>query len=166
MVVSFSKQYSNYNKQNIVDLLSVIPDKNINYLVNHPTDYIKVMGDIHRSQITSDNPDNNFWLKIKGYSSEFDTSYMNSVHIFVCFREYTFRKKKYVAGKCTNPPVRTGTDLADIDNLLGYWEFVKITFTHAKPVVPSGSKPQPKKKSIKSNPAREEMLKLFRESLQ
>lgn len=169
MVVFFSKQFSNYNQQNIVDLLSTIPDPNINYLIHHVSDGIKVMGDIHRSQITSDNPNNNFWLKIRGNSSEFDTGYLNSVHIFVCFREYNYNKrsKRYTPGKCINPPVRNGTDLADISQLNGYWEFVKITFSHAKPVAQVTPSPKKvvKKRSVKPNAAREEMLRLFRESL-
>jgi hypothetical protein len=170
MVVVFSKQFSNYNQQNIVDLLNTVPDHNINYLINHPTDHIKVMGDIHRSQITSDNPNNNFWLKIRGLSSEFDTGYLNSVHIFVCFREYNYNKRarSYTPGKCINPSLKSGTDLADISQLSGYWEFVKITFSHAKPIetiAPKKSTKNPKKKSVKPNAARDEMIRLFRESI-
>lgn len=161
MTVKFSKKHSNYNQMNMIQLLNRIPDDFIRYLVNHPTDYIKIMGDIHRSQYSSDNPKNNFWFKIKGYSNDIEIPHLKSIHIYVCFQLYTYnpKYKKYVHDKCINPPTKEHTDLADVDNLTGFWDFANISYSHTPPKTKTKTKQQ--KKSIKSNTVRDEMMKLF-----
>ena len=128
MVVIFTKQNSNYTQQNIIDILSVINHPTLNYLIHSQRDYIKVVGDIHRSQFTSDNPENYFWLKIQAYVNDMLLPEFRAVHVYVCFRQFTldYRTGQYVTGGCINPEGRT--DVADISGLMGYWQFKKITY--------------------------------------
>lgn len=132
MVVKFSKQNSNYTQQNIIDILSVVSMQNplIYNLMMSPNDYILVQGDIHRSQFTSDNINNNYWFKIKGYINDFPVAELSAAHVYVCFRKIIFNyiNQQYVIGGCVNPRPYKGTDLADISNMRGTWEFVKITY--------------------------------------
>jgi hypothetical protein len=135
MVVKFSKQNSNYIQQNIIDILqTTVPDKKINKLANDKNDnnYIKIIGDIHRSQMTIDNPYGLFWFKIKAYEDGKELYLLSAVHIYVCFRLMKFIKKKngYFPGECIIPYNIPGTDLPDISRLVGHWEFAKITYTH------------------------------------
>jgi len=132
MAVTFSKKESNFNKQNLADLLSTVPDKTINYLINHPTDYIKVVGDIHNSQWTADNPKGLYWFKIKGVKNGEDIPELRSIHIYVCFRQFKCDKKtsKYMPGKCIVPKMIGNTGLPDLSGLFGSWEFSKITYSH------------------------------------
>ena len=154
MVVKFSKQNSNYTKQNIIDILTVASMQNqlIYNLMVAPYDYILVEGDIHRSQYTHDNTYNNYWIKIKGFTSEgYPIQSLKAAHIYLCFRqiEYDYQLRNYIIGNCINPPEKSGTDLADISQMRGTWEFVKITYglsprTMAKKSGPR--KPVPKRK--------------------
>jgi hypothetical protein len=130
MVVYFSKQQSNYTHDNIITLLQYIPEQGISYLANHMTDFIIVKGDIHRSQYSSSNPDNYFWFKIEGYQDGQEIRFIRSIHIFVCFRlyEYSYNERGYIAGECINP--ESYTDIADVSNLIGQWEFAGITYGH------------------------------------
>ena len=127
MVVIFTKQKSNYNQQNIIDILSVVNHPTINHLIHSPRDYIRVVGDIHRSQFTSDNPQNYFWFKIQAFVNDMAIPELNAVHIYVCFQQYVFnyRTKQYILGSCINP--EGSTDIADISGLMGFWQFKKIT---------------------------------------
>ena len=128
MVVIFSKQNSNYTQQNIIDILSVINHPTINYLIHSQRDYIKIVGDIHRSQFTSDNPQNYFWFKLQGYMNDFLIPELKAAHVYVCFRQMSlnYNTGQYVMGGCINPEGRT--DVADISGLMGFWEYKKITF--------------------------------------
>lgn len=168
MVVSFSKQYSNYTHENLYNLLWSIPDDRIHSLVIHPVDYIKVIGDIHRSQWTSDNPSGHYWFKIKAYENGFNVPDLNSVHIYVCFREYSLNKrtKVYVPKKCINPP--TKTNVADVRGLFGVWEYVKMTKSHQAAVPRTPRTPKRiKRKSVSARTAeikKEMMEKFSRES--
>ena len=130
MTVIFSKQHSNYHPQNLIDILQSIPDKTIKKLANDPVDYVKVIGDIHRSQFIADKP-GLFWFKIKGYKDGKEVTEISSVHIYVCFRRMRYDKKgnKYISfKKCINPRPFEGTDIADITRLFGAWEYVDITY--------------------------------------
>jgi len=133
MVVKFSKQNSNYTQQNIIDILSVASMQNplIYNLMMSPHNYILVEGDIHRSQFTADNTKNNFWFKIKGFTSDgMPLAELSAAHIYVCFRKiiFDYRTQQYVIGGCINPRPFKGTDLADISRMRGTWEFVKMTY--------------------------------------
>ncbi len=133
MVVKFSKNNSNYTRQNIIDILTVASMQNqlIYNLMMSPYDYILVEGDIHRSQYTHDNTYNNYWLKVKGFSGDgFPIASLKAAHIYLCFRQiqYDYNMRNYIIGECINPPEKRGTDIADISQLRGTWEFVKITY--------------------------------------
>jgi hypothetical protein len=130
MVVYLSKEESNYTHENIVTLLQNIPEQGLNYLSNHPSDYILVNGDIHRSQYSSSNPLNYYWFKIKGFQDEEEIMSLRSIHIYVCFRTYNYSHytKGYEAGECINP--ESYTDVADVSGLMGQWEFAGITYSH------------------------------------
>jgi hypothetical protein len=130
MVVYLSKEESNYTHENIVTLLQNIPEQGINFLSNHPTDFIIVKGDIHRSQYSSSNPSNYYWFKIQGFQNGEEIMSIRSIHIFVCFRLYRYSKNTegYVAGECVNP--ESYTDIADVSGLVGQWEFAGITYSH------------------------------------
>lgn len=130
MVVYFSKEHSNYSHENIVNLLQNIPEHGLSYLANHYQDYLLVKGDIHRSQYSSSNPMNYFWFKIEGNQDGIDIRSIRSIHIYVCFRlyDYNYNIGEYIPGECINP--ESFTDVADVGNLLGQWEYSGITFGH------------------------------------
>lgn len=136
MVVYFSKQKSNYNQQNIIDILSVINNPLITSLMHSPYDYINIVGDIHRSQWTSDNPKNYFWLKIQGFIDDMPVPELKAAHIYVCFSQYIldYKTGQYIMGNCINPEGKT--DVADISNLMGFWQFKKITYGLSPKVAP------------------------------
>lgn len=133
MVLKFSKKNSNYNKQNIVDVLmqaSQIDYKIYNF-INSNNFIVKVEGDIHRSQWTSDNTNNNYWIKIKVYDSNMmPISDYSALHIYVCFQTilYNYQSNSFIFGKCINPPAIKGTDIADISSMNGHWSFVNISY--------------------------------------
>ena len=130
MTVIFSKQASNYHPQNMIDLLQTIPDKTIHALANHKDNYVKVIGDIHRSQFIPDRP-GQYWFKIKGYKNGLEIPELASVHIYVCFRRFIYDKgtEMYIPSKrCINPYPYPDTDVADITRLFGAWEFLDITY--------------------------------------
>lgn len=131
MVVKYSKEVSNYNKQNLYDLLINVPDQYISELAKYNSEkyYIKIMGDIHRSQYISGS-NNLFWFKIKGYSDGKEIPEFNSIHIYVCFRLFNFKNSNYILGKCVIPDVIKETDLPNISNLMGFWEFRDISYGH------------------------------------
>ena len=147
MVVIFSKQNSNYTQQNIIDILSVINHPTINYLLHSQRDYIKIVGDIHRSQFTSDNPQNYFWFKLQGYMNDFLIPELKAAHVYVCFRQMSlnYNTGQYVMGGCINPEGRT--DVADISGLMGFWEYKKITFGLSPKPSPTRTVRKPIKKS-------------------
>ena len=150
MVVIFSKQNSNYTQQNIIDILSVINHPTINFLIHSQRDYIKVVGDIHRSQFTSDNPENFYWFKIQGYMNDFVIPEFKAVHVYVCFRQmqFNYNTRQYVMGGCINPESRT--DIADISGLMGFWEFKKITYG----LSPKPSPTRGPRKAVKKAPSK------------
>lgn len=132
MTVEFSKESLTFNQQNIIDILSIVPDVIIRSLAEstRPGDYIKVMGDIHKSQLIPDKK-GLFWFKIKAYENDKEIPHLSSAHIFVCFRLSKFDKKKkmYVyTKKCINPRFRRQTDMPYIMDLMGGWDFVDITY--------------------------------------
>lgn len=134
MVVNFKDGlYNNYTRQNIIDILSVAAMQNplIYNLMMSPYDYILVEGDIHRSQFTADNTKNNFWIKIKGFTGDdFPIPELKAAHIYLCFRNIVFdyRSQQFIIGGCTNPEPYKGTDIANISQMNGTWEFVKMTY--------------------------------------
>lgn len=130
-MITFSRENSNYIKENMVDMLLRVPSMDIQELINHSTDKITVMGDIHRSQFEAGNINNCFWFKITGTRDGKDVLYIRSMHLYVCFRQYYYDNNGNVyLMDCINPPEQFGTDIADISNLYGHWELRKITYGH------------------------------------
>lgn len=134
MVLTFSKNNSNYTQQNISDVLmqaARTKDPNIYKYIVSNNYIVKVEGDIHRSQWTSDNTHNNYWIKIKIYDNEMmPVPGYSALHIYVCFQTIMFhyQNNKYIFGNCINPNAKKGTDIADISLLNGYWSFVDISY--------------------------------------
>ena len=133
MVVRFSKQKSNYNQQNIVDIIATASIKNplLYQLMMSPTHTLLVQGDIHNSQYTYDNIKNNYWFKLKGYDENgVLIPELRAAHIYVCFVQmvYDYKKQQYKTSACYNPPPKKGTDIADISGVVGLWQYVRITY--------------------------------------
>ena len=128
MVVTFSRQ-SNYNPDVISEMLkNNVEDEDIHAMANSKFDSIQVIGDIHKSQFSSNNPHGYYWFKISGKRNGIDIPHLKSAHIFVCFRMYKYNKNTglYKFFKCINP--RSSTDVAEVSRLYGFWEYRGITF--------------------------------------
>lgn len=130
MTIIFTKQNTNYHQQNIIDLLNSINDPVIQEAIVNNKKQVKILGDIHRTQFLSDNPENYFWLRISVLDeNQLPIIGYSGVHIFLCFRLFKYRKGLYIRGKCINPPTLNNTDIADVSKLFGGWEFRKITYS-------------------------------------
>jgi len=119
MVVEFSKKNPNFNKFIITNLIATIPDMEINELAYSQKDYVKVVGDIHKSQWTADNVYDRFWFKLEGYRNGVKIPRLKAVHVYVC---------AYVNGYCVNPPVKYGTDLPT-NSESAFWMFSDISYS-------------------------------------
>ena len=70
--VIFTKEHSNYNKDNIIDILKYlaslppygIGDMEIRHVLYNDNYNIIVKGDIHKSQYISDNTNDSYWISI------------------------------------------------------------------------------------------------------
>lgn len=146
MTVKFTKQNTNYNHQNIIDLLTNINDPVIKKALNDDKQTIQVMGDIHRSQFLADNPENFFWLRLRIYD---ETGMVipgyEGLHIFVCFRLLKFSGNNYVMGQCITPPTYRGKDIANVSQLFGFWEFRKMTSSFKTNIKQISTKESPKR---------------------
>jgi hypothetical protein len=133
MVVKFSKENTNYSKENIVQVLSqasLMEPKIHKYMMSNKY-ILKVEGDIHRSQWTADNTLNNYWFKIKVYDDDMNlVPDFSAVHIYVCFQTtyFDYNTQQYLFGNCINPPPKKNTDIADISSVVGFWAFVNISY--------------------------------------
>lgn len=149
-MIEFTKQYTNYHQQNIIDLLRNINHPIIIQALNHSKQVIQVIGDIHRSQFLANNPEEYFWLRIKIFD---ETGYViagyESIHIFVAFRLLNFNNGKYMIGRSINPPTKENTDIADISKFVGFWEFRKITNSFESEIKQTSPKKQRKKNPLK-----------------
>lgn len=127
MVVLFTKQNSNYHQQNLIDLLFVSGDPLIAHMINDPDGVIQIIGDIHYSQWTHDNPNHYYWFKVTGLYKAKIVPELEAVHVYVCFRKLN---KFSQPMECINPPRHPGSDAADIRGLRGYWEYRGISYKH------------------------------------
>lgn len=129
MTIVFTKQNTNYNHDNIKTLIESIPDPIIQHAIYNEKQIVKIHGDIHKSQFLTDNPENYYWLRLS-ITDEYGMPIIDysGVHLFLCFRLLKYVKHKYITGPCINPPSLNNTDIADISNLFGVWEFRKITY--------------------------------------
>ena len=127
-MIRFTKQNSNYHPQNIIDLLYSINDEVISGALNSLTHTVIVVGDIHRSMFSADNADGLYWLKIRVVNENGAViDGYGALHVFVCFRLSVLRNGSYHRGPCITPPPKAGTDIAEVSNLVGWWEFKRMT---------------------------------------
>lgn len=167
MVLIFSKKNTNYTQQNIVDVLMQASqvDQKIYFFVNSPNHIVKIEGDIHRSQWTADNINNNFWLKIRIYDINMKPIFgYKALHIYVCFQTitYDYKTNQFIFGKCVNPIVKKGTDIADIRNYNGFWSFVNISYDiNDIKQIQNPPKKQPSKKLDIINPKTGKKIKIL-----
>ena len=161
MVVDFTKENSNYSIQNIIQVLSQASfmDPQIHTFMMSPSYILKVVGDIHRSQWTADNTQNNYWLKISVTDSDMNlVPNYSAIHIYVCFQTigFNYQTQQYTFGNCVNPPSKGNTDIADIRNIEGFWAFVNISygvspknyFFQTNNINPNKPPPKPKSKKL------------------
>ena len=132
----------NYYKQNIIDLLWIIPYNNyqnrtIYSYVRSPYHTIQVDGHIHRTQFITDNIYNNFWFSISirvTKTNEIITEF-SKAHIYVCFRMFLYKNKyeKILSPytQCMNP-VSLPNGIANVYDLDGIWDFVSVSFPYKK----------------------------------
>lgn len=126
MVVKFTKNRKhNFDKNNIIEILNYIQDPDIQNLVSHPKDFILVVGSIHKSQFTADNPQGFHWIKIQGYRNNTLVHRLSAVHIYLCFHSFD-TYGNYMG--CKIPPNYTGTDIANVDNIYGRWDVVGLSY--------------------------------------
>lgn len=126
MNVVFTKEETNYTKENIEQIINSISfTDSLRGIYNNSNYKIMVMGDIHRSQFISENINNNFWFTIKIKTLNHTVVPLDtSIHIYVCFRLIDYNGNRL---NCVNPLPYKNTDIADIRDLYGYWEYVGMT---------------------------------------
>ena len=135
----FSKQNSNYTRQNIVNVITQASYKDSKlrqYVMDSNNYIIFIDGDIHRSQWTADNTYNNYWIKVKVFDSKWKPiPGYKALHIYVCYKYFRYDPniKGYISNCINPPPTQEHGPIADIRGLNGYWEFVNITKSHIQP---------------------------------
>ena len=152
MTILFTKQHTNYHHQNIIDLVSSINDPVIQNAILDTKNHIKIFGDIHRTQFLSDNPEQYYWVRLS-VNDEYGIPIIgyNGIHIFVCFRLFQYKNGSYIKGECINPPSLNNTDIADITQIFGGWEFRKITYGFKQSIIENietKKNNKPRKKNI------------------
>jgi hypothetical protein len=130
----FENPESNYNQQNMVDIITYLSsmDNTIYEIMNSSFNYILVSGDVHKSQFLAENKGDNYWITIKAFSGNHKPiPGYKAIHIFLCFKQMTYdymSNQYYFTDTCINPPKYKGTDIADISNLMGIWQYVNHTY--------------------------------------
>lgn len=136
MVVKFTNtSYENFDRQNITDLLSYTGNETITRLANSKKskNYILVVGNIHKSQWTQDNPGGYHWLKIQGYDDNKLIKKLKAVHLYMCFYKYSVDKFGNVSIiPCIIPENYPETDVAKVDLSTGYWNMIGISYKPVK----------------------------------
>ena len=129
MTIRFVPQGKNYHPENIKQIIENINEPVVKDAVKSEKKEVRVIGDIHYTQWTSDNPENHYWFRFSVHDENGDaiTGY-SGIHVFVCFRVWDFHNGKFKPGKCIRPNPYKGGDVADISNLYGGWEMKKITY--------------------------------------
>ena len=129
MGIKFVPQGRNSYPENIKQIIENINDPVVQDAYKSNDKEVHVIGDIHYTQWTSDNPEKHYWFRfsIHDENGNIIIGY-SGVHVFVCFRIWNFHNGKFKPGKCIKPPAVKGTDIADISNLYGGWEMKKITY--------------------------------------
>lgn len=146
-MIRFTKQNTNYHHQNIIDLLRTINNPVIQNALNDSKKVIQVIGDIHRSQFLADNPEEYYWLRIQIFDNTGQViAGYEGIHIFVSFRLFYFQNGKYIMGQSINPPSKKNTDIADISDLFGFWEFRKMTNSFQNNLIKQMKQTSPKER--------------------
>lgn len=160
----------NFNEQRMINIIYNLNILNLNYYINNPYAQVEVMGNIHRSQWTSDNPDHNYWVRVSVKDENgYPVVELSTLHIFLCYRLYNqvqYSNEIY-RGECIKPePVRKGSDYPDVSRLFGNWEAIGWSNGPSVKIDPNYQKATPeqlekiKPKSSNSPEALELMRKL------
>ncbi len=136
MTVKFiTRKYDkiNYIEQNILDIIRSINEPIIQDAFNDEHDRIMVHGPIHRSQKTIDNPEKYYWLRISitDKNNNIIPGY-GGIHIFLCFQLWYWNNNNYILGECITPEPYLNQDIANVENLLGFWRFIRFTYEAKK----------------------------------
>lgn len=119
----------NYIEENIIDIISGINDPIILEALNSPNERIQVHGPVHRTQLTSDNPEHYFWIRFSVHddNNQIIPNY-GGVHVFLCYQLWQWRRNTYRLGNCITPPAYTDhVDIANVEGLLGFWKPIRYT---------------------------------------
>ena len=129
MTIRFVPQGKNYQPENIVEIIANINDPVIQDAFHSKNKEIQVKGDIHASQLTSDNPEKFYWLRLSVHDETGQPIIgYSGIHIFVCFRNMQMKNGRFYPLNCITPQPIRGTDMPDVSGKFGFWEFRKITY--------------------------------------
>lgn len=165
------QEEKNFDKLLIQSMIFNLNIPNLNYYIQYPANCVEIYGNIHRSQWTSDNPDNHYWLKVSVKDEfGFPVIGLKTLHIFLCFRIQTGPIYSYgnFPSKCIIPEPKNQTDQPNISNLFGDWEVVSWSNGPSKQINPNykrASKEKLNKMKAKSStsPAALEMMRKLKE---
>lgn len=119
----------NFDDQNLKDVIGSINDPVIQEAFHADEERIIVDGPVHRTQLTSDNPEHYFWIRliVHDQDGQIIPSY-GAVHVFMCYQLWHWNGRNYRLGNCIVPPSYPDQpDIADIRRLYGYWRPVRFT---------------------------------------
>ena len=124
----------NYEEQNINDIISIINDPIIQEAFHDSIERIQVHGPVHRTQFTSDNPEQYFWIRFSVHDKDGQIiPGYGGVHVFLCFQVFLWNGNGYRQGNCIVPnPYPDQPDIADVSNYFGYWKPVRFTLSVQK----------------------------------
>ncbi len=119
----------NYVQQNLLDVIGSINDPVIQEAFLDDRARIQVHGPVHRTQLTSDNPEYYFWIRLSVQDGEGNIiPGYGGVHIFLCFQLFQWTGTGYRLGQCITPePYSDHVDIANVENMFGYWRTVRFT---------------------------------------
>lgn len=118
----------NYYYNNIERILEYTQDPQILEYLDSPDRTIMVQGNIHRTQFSSDNPENHWWFRITGVGQ-------GSIHVFVCLRyKYPPEYGDKYYDECLTPESDTDVAPQYLRENGNYWELVRISYSQDKSV--------------------------------
>lgn len=170
MIWFSGNENKNFSIQNMTNIIFYLNIPNLNYYINDRESSVEVIGNIHRSQWTSDNPKHNYWVRVMVKDREgYPVIGLSTLHIFVCYRLYNQVQfsNDVTRGKCIKPePIREGSDYPDVSRLFGNWEAINWSNGPSKQIDPNYKKATKKQlekmktKSSNSTAALEMMRKI------
>ena len=163
----------NFNEQNMTKIIYYLNIPGLNYYINDQYAQVEVIGNIHRSQWTSDNPDHNYWVRVMVKDAgDLPVLGLSTLHIFLCYRVYNqvqYSNQVY-KGACIIPePVREGSDYPDVSRLFGNWEAISWSNGPSNKINPnykkaSKAKLEKMKKKASTSPAALELMRKLKEA--